>query len=391
MISAFYQHKLSSLKVDRSSGHPKPHKICLLLAVMDLIKNGQVVGNRFEINDDLKTAFSFYFDQLKKANDADKIIQPFYHLHTDKFWHFKIKPGKQVSFNKLKSQRGTPSKKALFDVIDYAYLDDDVYEYFRNELTREQAKESLLENLGDLSVQFHRWLLSMGKSEKTAMSYVGAIKGSISTWASDANITQQNLIAIQSYSTINRISAELAGYQMFQDRNMKGKNMYSCALNSYKDFLSITCQAQVSQDIENIIKDESVETTQKAVLVNTRVGQGKFRESLIKYWKGCAVTGYQLTQFLVASHIKLWRDANNDERLDKYNGILLLPNLDKAFDLGYICFTDKGKIRISEFIESPKMLGINKSMQINVIGLHQEYLAYHRECVYERRHNNDSV
>ena len=53
MISAYYQDKLSSLNVDRSSGHPKPHKVCLLFAIMDLIKNGQVVKNEFVINDDL--------------------------------------------------------------------------------------------------------------------------------------------------------------------------------------------------------------------------------------------------------------------------------------------------------------------------------------------------
>ncbi len=384
MISAFYQNKLSSLNVDRSSGHPKPHKVCLLFAVMDLIKNGQVINNTFEINGELKTAFSFHFQRLKKSNDADKIIQPFYHLHNDGFWHFKIKEGKQESFDKLKAKGGTPSKKVLFDVIDYAYLDDEVYEYFRNGLTRGLVKEALLENLEDLSVQFHRWLRSMGKSEKTAMSYVGAVKGSISKWANDANISQQNLIAIQSYSTIHSVAEQLADYSVFREKNTIGKNMYSCALNSYKDFLAITCQMQVSQDIEEIINDESIESTQKAMLVNTRVGQGKFREKLIKYWKGCAVTGYTSTQFLVASHIKPWRSANSTERLDKYNGILLLPNLDKAFDLGYISFTDKGIIRTSEFIESPRMLGIKANMKINVANQHQDYLAYHREHIFEK-------
>ena len=29
------------------------------------------------------------------------------------------------------------------------------------------------------------------------------------------------------------------------------------------------------------------------------------------------------------SHIKPWRDADNQERLDAYNGLLLLPNYDK--------------------------------------------------------------
>jgi predicted restriction endonuclease len=352
---------------------------------MDLIKNGQAIKNEFIINDELKDAFSFHFERLKKGNDADKIIQPFYHLHNDGIWHFKIKAGKQDDYDILKATGSTPSIKALFEVIDYAYLDDELFKYFQNQLTRATAKEVLLENLEDLSVQYHRWLRAMGKSERTAVSYVGAIKGTISTWASDANISHQNLISIQSYSTIIGIAEKLSNYEVFITKNSKGKQMYSAALNSYKDFLSVTCQAEVTEDIENIISDQTIDSTQKAVLVNTRIGQGKFREKLIQYWKGCALTGYQSTQFLVASHIKPWRNANDTERLDKYNGILLLPNLDKAFDLGYISFTDKGEIKTSEFIESPKILGINENMKIKVVSQHQDYLAYHREVVFVKK------
>jgi len=85
----------------------------------------------------------------------------------------------------------------------------------------------------------------------------------------------------------------------------------------------------------------------------------------------------------VASHIKPWRASDDKERLDGYNGILLLPNLDKAFDLGYISFTNKGEIKTSEFIESPKTLGIKKNMKIDVANQHQEYLAYHREVIFK--------
>lgn len=385
MINAFYQDKLSSLNVDRSSGHPKPHKVCLLLAIMDLIKNDQTIKNEFILNDQLKTAFTFHFARLKKCNDADKIIQPFYHLHNDGIWHFKIKPEKQSAYDILKANGSTPSSKALFEVIEYAYLDDELFECFHNELARAAIKENLLENLEDLSVQYHQWLRAMGKTERTANSYVGAIKGTISTWACDANISQQNLISIQSYSTINGIAEKLANYEVFKTKNTKGNQMYSAALNSYKDFLSVTCQVEVAEDIENIISDQTIDSTQKAVLVNTRIGQGKFRERLIKYWKGCALTGYKSTQFLVASHIKPWRASDDKERLDGYNGILLLPNLDKAFDLGYISFTDKGAIKTSEFIESPETLGIKEDMKIDVVSQHQDYLAYHREIVFDKK------
>jgi hypothetical protein len=38
------------------------------------------------------------------------------------------------------------------------FLDDELFKYFQSELTSAATKEVLLENLEDLSVQYHRWL-----------------------------------------------------------------------------------------------------------------------------------------------------------------------------------------------------------------------------------------
>jgi predicted restriction endonuclease len=350
---------------------------------MDLVKEGQTSQNRFVVNDALKNAFTYHFNILKKANDADKIIQPFYQLHSDGIWHFKVKAGKQAQFESLHAKGGTPSVKSLFDVIEYAYLDEELFNYFKNDLARQTIRDALLKNLEDLSEQFYRWLIVIGKSEKTAKSYVGAIKGTISNWADESSITSQNLISIQSFSKIHGIAEQLAKYEAFQAQNTKGKGMYNAALNAYLEFLADAKQAHVAEDIEEIIQDQTIDSTQKATLVNTRVGQGKFRDQLIEYWKGCAVTKYPAVQFLVASHIKPWRASSDNERLDKFNGILLLPNLDKAFDLGYISFDENGLIKTSDFIEQPEVLGINENLKINVAKRHQGYLDYHREHVFK--------
>jgi predicted restriction endonuclease len=66
----------------------------------------------------------------------------------------------------------------------------------------------------------------------------------------------------------------------------------------------------------------------------------------------------------VASHIKPWRASDNTERLDTYNGLLLLPNLDKAFDLGFITFTERGRIIVSNQLEESGKLGIDSGMRI---------------------------
>ena len=139
----------------------------------------------------------------------------------------------------------------------------------------------------------------------------------------------------------------------FKIRDSRGKGMYSAALNHYHQFLADLSQVDVNADVRGVLSDKKLTETEKTILVNTRMGQGQFRSKLVDMWGGCAVTGYRNTQLLVASHIKPWRNSNNEERLDKFNGLLLVANLDKAFDLGFISFDDGGKVMISKYLERP--------------------------------------
>ena len=85
---------------------------------------------------------------------------------------------------------------------------------------------------------------------------------------------------------------------------------------------------------------------------------------------------------LIASHIKPWKDSTNTERLDVFNGLLLIPNLDKAFDSGLITFDNNGKIKISSKLVDPEKLGIKTDQNILLDDQHKKYLKFHRENVY---------
>lgn len=132
---------------------------------------------------------------------------------------------------------------------------------------------------------------------------------------------------------------------------------------------------------------EQLPETEREAIILSRVGQGKFRDQLIAYWKKCAVTDAACVSLLKASHIKPWRDANNDERLDPFNGLLLSPNIDAAFDAGYVTFDANGRILLSHEIDGAAayQLHINGKLRINVKLLtdkHQAFLEYHRAHVF---------
>jgi len=164
--------------------------------------------------------------------------------------------------------------------------------------------------------------------------------------------------------------------------------MYSSALKHFKHYLEDVYRENIKHDVKEILDDSNLNNTEKSQLVNTRLGQGKFRNYQINHWGCCALTGFSDSRFLIASHIKPWKYANNKERLDRYNGLLLLPNLDKVFDLGFITFKPKGNIVISKELESFKRLGLSHDMKLELEESHLEYMSYHRDVVFEKNIKN---
>ncbi|MCF7804025.1 MAG: HNH endonuclease [Candidatus Marinimicrobia bacterium] len=228
---------------------------------------------------------------------------------------------------------------------------------------------------------FKNWLISTGRKPISAKKYESAVYGSISGWAEEAGIVKSNLIDVNDPEEFESLSNRIKELEIFLERNTDGHQMYSAALNRYSEYL-IAIQNEIEEDIDKVSNDDSVSETEKDSLIKSRLGQGVFRKSLMDYWQRCAVTGYQSSKLLVASHIKPWRSSDNKERMDVFNGLLLIPNLDKAFDKGFISFKKNGSIIISEFFQKPASLGIKSDLNLKISNRHQPYLEYHRDIVF---------
>lgn len=119
-------------------------------------------------------------------------------------------------------------------------------------------------------------------------------------------------------------------------------------------------------------------------LVCQRVGQARYRDALLTYWGGaCAVTGVTMTEVLRASHAKPWAECADDaERLDAFNGFLLVANLDALFDRFLISFDDVGHLLVSAHLSQSNLhgLGIHSGMTLRWLACeHRPYLEWHRE------------
>ena len=148
-------------------------------------------------------------------------------------------------------------------------------------------------------------------------------------------------------------------------------------------------KVDISDDekIKTIKKYQELKNKDKETVIKARIGQGIFRDWLIEYWGECSVTGCNKISVLIASHIKPWKDCNNQEAIDVYNGLLLTPNIDKLFDKGLISFLNNGEIIISSQLKDEDLvaLGITKNMAVrNLEDNHFKYFDYHRKRIFKK-------
>ena len=92
-------------------------------------------------------------------------------------------------------------------------------------------------------------------------------------------------------------------------------------------------------------------------MIKARVGQYFFRLSVLTaYNNQCCITGLNIPNLLVASHIKPWAKSDEKtERTNPCNGLALNPFHDKAFDRGFITIDNQYQVVISSRIKEISM------------------------------------
>ena len=139
-----------------------------------------------------------------------------------------------------------------------------------------------------------------------------------------------------------------------------------------------------------VFEDETANlprATEAERLVVQRIGQDVFRRGLLEYWDDrCAMTGLDVPELLRASHIKPWADCATDaERLDVFNGLLLAPHLDAAFDAGFITIAGDGTMLVSNTLRpgARSALGLGRPLKVDGLhGAHERYLTWHRSKIF---------
>lgn len=140
----YYENLFSKLRVNRLNGHASPHKVAMLLAVIQLIEESNISRNRIYFDQELKREFTNQFRQLASPGDSDNPHLPFFHLRSSGFWEHHLNPGKNDSYKKLTTASG-PGDIAKH--IQYVNLDDELFELLCNDVVRKILRTNLYKNL----------------------------------------------------------------------------------------------------------------------------------------------------------------------------------------------------------------------------------------------------
>jgi len=161
------------------------------------------------------------------------------------------------------------------------------------------------------------------------------------------------------------------------------------------DAANISAQ-YMKKPIEKIlgITDSDLKGTTKEVVVKQRVNQDVFRNMILNnYNRKCALTGIDIPELLVASHIKPWAKCE-EERLNPENGICLSSLYDDSFDKGLIGFDNNYKVILSKRILNncnkeyfEKFFGSIKHKQLVLPDEHHPnklFLEWHMDEIFQR-------
>ena len=138
------------------------------------------------------------------------------------------------------------------------------------------------------------------------------------------------------------------------------------------------------------IKDLKGETAIRQV--KTRVNQSVFRQMVLaNYSAKCAITGIDIPELLLASHIMPW-SINEEHRLNPENGICLSALYDKAYDKGIIGITPNYEVIFSTSLKSKKETSFYKNNFAPIENLKiseplkylpkKEFLEFHLDTIF---------
>jgi putative restriction endonuclease len=136
-----YLHIFSKLRRDTKFGGA-PHKPILLLAVLELVRKGELYANRIEITLELVLEFKTIWSKLVVTPHTANFSLPFFHMKSEPFWRLVTNAGMTIP---ITSSNSIKSLGALKESVAFAEIDKDLFELMKDPVNHAVIEEALLD------------------------------------------------------------------------------------------------------------------------------------------------------------------------------------------------------------------------------------------------------
>jgi putative restriction endonuclease len=119
-----------------------PHKVVMLLSVLQAFQNKLIFCNQIFITPELVLLFKSNWNDLVITNHVCNFALPFWHLKGEKFWHLKANSGFE-NFIYLKDS--VSSINQLNNLTEYAFLDESLFLLMTDEKSNMLLQQLLLD------------------------------------------------------------------------------------------------------------------------------------------------------------------------------------------------------------------------------------------------------
>ena len=131
---SYYKNLLLSMNVARTHGQINLAKPVMMLAIIQGIENGSIKANRILYSESLISNYNALFKKYSNCTITSSVY-PFYYMWSEDYY-----------FIKGKKARTTPSAKFLRENVEYACLDDDLWELLQDADTRNELRDAIIEH-----------------------------------------------------------------------------------------------------------------------------------------------------------------------------------------------------------------------------------------------------
>lgn len=128
-----YRNMLISMNQSKVGGSPNKAKPLLILCIIDCIEEKSVVDNKI-LFDVIAKKYKDYLPEIKGTIARENY--PFYFLTSDNFYHLQWKE------SPIKTK--APSAKFIRDHVEYAYLDNALWDLLQEPDVRQEYRELII-------------------------------------------------------------------------------------------------------------------------------------------------------------------------------------------------------------------------------------------------------